>query len=196
MSDETPAGVPGSSGGNGQYIALAVVFLLFGGGLLAYKMKGDDKPPPPPPPPVTSATVARPMLTDAPPPPPMDDDAGVAMPDASTKTAGAVGASPCSLTCSGTASGALQSEVQGIAGRSRGCYERALRQNAQIQGRMTVALKVDAAGNVCGASAVNDTLGAPEVSSCVTGMFRGKKFSPPTGGCANITIPLNFAPKK
>jgi outer membrane biosynthesis protein TonB len=171
------------------------VFLLLGGGLLAYKMKGDDKPPPPPAPIASATTVARPALTDAP-PPPVEEDAGTPAPDASATKVASTGGGPCGTTCSGSASGALQSEVQTIAGRARGCYERALRQNAQLQGKITVALKIDMAGNVCGASAANDSMGSPEVSSCVTGMFRGKKFSPPTGGCVNMTVPLNFTPKR
>lgn len=195
MSEETPAGVPGGSGGNGQYIAIALVFLLLGGALLAYKMKGDDKPPPPAVPTASVTTAAKPALTDAP-PAPVEEDAGTPAPDASTAKPVAVGGGPCSTTCSGSASGALTSEVQGVAGRARGCYERALRQNAQLSGKITVALKIDAGGNVCGASAANDTMGSGEVTSCVTGMFRGKKFSPPTGGCVNMTVPLNFTQKK
>lgn len=196
MSEETPAGVPGGSGGNGQYIAIAVIFLLLGGALLIFKLKGDDKPPPPAVPTASATTVARPMLTDAP-PAPVEEDAGPPVPSASAATkVAATGGGPCSTTCSGSASGGLTSEVQGVAGRARGCYERALRQNAQLSGKITVALKIDQNGNVCSASAANDTMGSGDVTSCVTGMFRGKKFSPPSGGCVNMTVPLNFTQKK
>lgn len=191
MSDESPAGVPGSSG-NGQYIAVALVFLLLGGGLVAYKLKQDDKPPPPPAPSATAET-AKPALTDAPPPPPPEETAAEPTPSATAKVA--TGGGPCSTTCSGSASSALASEVRALGGRAKSCYERALRQNPNLEGHMDVALKIDASGNVCSASSSGGSLGG-DVGQCVAGMFRGKKFSPPNGGCVNMSLPLNFSPKK
>ena len=128
-------------------------------------------------------------------PPPVEEDAGAA--DAGTKVAtGGGGASgPCAGSCTGTAGGDLASAVRGAAGGARGCYERALRQNSGLQGRLTVRLRVDPGGTVCGASIGRDEIHAAEVSSCVLGIFRGRKFPAPQGGCVDMDVPLSFTPK-
>lgn len=170
--------------------------LLLGGGLVGYKlMSGKDPAPTPPVPSAPTTTVTRPSLVDAPPPPPTDEVPSAAPSASTAKTAIPTGGG-CAASCSGTASGALSGEVQGRAGRARGCYERALRNNSTLQGKMSVNITVDSSGNVCAASTSGDTVGSPEVSSCVLGMFRGQKLPAPTGGCVQMRIPLNFQPKQ
>ncbi len=104
---------------------------------------------------------------------------------------------PCQVAkCGGSINNALSSAVSARAGAARPCYERALRVNSNLQGKLTVSVRVDPAGNVCSASIKEDAVHSPEVSNCVTGMFRSAKFPPPTGGCMDVNIPLNFTPRE
>src|SRR5437868_4185499 len=81
------------------------------------------------------------------------------------------------------------------AGSVRGCYERALRQNQMLQGKLMVAVKVGAQGQTCGASLASDTLGDGAVASCVLQKFRSGTFPAPIGGCVDVQVPINFTPK-
>jgi hypothetical protein len=203
MADSPPASTPtpptGGSG-NGPLIGVAVALVAVMGGLLWYKSQSAEAPQPAATvsAPTQSARPPRPMLMDAPPPPPTTDDSAAPPPDdagaAKPKTPGASGGG-CSGSCNGNASGGTTGDIQGRAGAARGCYERALRQNSTLQGRMQVSLRVDPSGTICSASIAGDTVGSPDVSSCVLGMFRGQHVSPPTGGCVDLNVPLSFQPK-
>jgi hypothetical protein len=169
--------------------------LLAMGGLLYWKFKAKDEPPPPVVLPPPSANTA-PHFDEAPPPPPPEEpDAGKKTPQGK-KHVVASGSGGCNPTCSGEAPVALRSALAGTAGSARGCYERALRQNPMLEGRVVVAVKIGAHGNACGASLATDTLGDPSVSSCVLQKFRSGNFPAPVGGCADIKIPISFTPKK
>jgi len=74
QSKPPPSLVPPTHGGNGKYIAVALVLLLGIGGLVAWRV---TQKPPPTPTPVTVATSATalppPKFDDVPPPPPVED---------------------------------------------------------------------------------------------------------------------------
>jgi TonB family protein len=90
----------------------------------------------------------------------------------------------------------LQAAISGRAGAARPCYERALRVNSALQGKLMVNVRIDPQGNVCGSSIAQDQIHSAEVTNCVLGMFRSAKFPPPTGGCAEVNVPLSFVPKE
>jgi hypothetical protein len=69
-------------------------------------------------------------------------------------------------------------------------------QRSEKSGKVTVGLQVGPSGNVCSASIAEDTLGIPEVSSCVLSNFRGKSFPAPDGGCAVVNVPIQFSVAK
>jgi hypothetical protein len=195
-----PSKVPGTSSGSGQYIALAVVLILVMGGLVYWKTRSNEASSAPPvpsaPAPTASAPVRAPMI-DAPPPPP-EEDAGAPAPSSTVAKGvkGAGGGFGCSASsCSGTPAGGMRGELAARAGNARGCYERALRVNPNLQGKLTVSLRVDPNGVICQANIGNDSVGSGEVSSCVLSMFRGQKVSAPSGGCVDVAVPLNFQPK-
>lgn len=197
-----PDKVPGT-GGSGPFVGIAVVFALLLGGLVAWKLKGSDTPAPDTtavtPTTSVAGTQAKPVLTDSiPPPPPVDDPK-----DKAGETAGSSGKKPasgtatgaCGGTCTGTPSGATRSDISARSSAARGCYERALRTNQGLQGKMTVNVRVDPSGQVCSASISGDTVNSGDVSSCVLGAYRGQKVAAPTGGCADMTQTFNFQPK-
>lgn len=190
---------PPPKSGSGGYIALAAVMLAAMGGLIFWKLNSGEATEV-----VEQTSVApqpkdpEPMLDAAPPPPPPEEEvAEPKAPEPEKKVASTGGGtSGCSGACSGTLSAEGQSALRAKGGQARGCYNRALRQDATLSGKMTLAVRISPSGSVCSASVVEDTLQDAAVSTCVTQMFRSGKFPPPQGGCAEVNVPLNFvAPK-
>lgn len=190
-----PSKVPGS-GSNAPLIVVAVLLVLVMGGIVFWKLSSKDAQPPP-----TVASVAptptqtRPMNMDAPPPPPDDDKPEPSASAAKPKAPGGAAGGGCGSGCNGTAGAGMSGQISAMGGAARGCYERALRNNAQLQGRIVVGLSIDTSGTICGASIASDSMGDGSVAQCVLSMFRGKKVAAPTGGCVQASVPLNFQPK-
>lgn len=169
--------------------------LLLMGGLIVWKLAGSDEKPTAIPPAIPKQTAA-PVEAPPPPPEPEELDAGS---DAETEPKKKVvrkSSGGCSGNCAGTASARLQSAVAGKAGQARGCYERALRQNPTLEGRLTVGLRIGPGGQVCSAHINSNSLGDPGVASCVLQMFRAGTFPAPKGGCVDMAVPMNFVPKR
>lgn len=201
MADSIPPDSPQipTTGGGAPYIIGAVVLLAAIGGLVFWKTRGGEEPAPPPPAPTASAPapVATPtaaLMDSIPPPPPVEEvaeaDAGPAV-----KAAPSPKADLCAGPCNGSASAGLSSALSARAASSRTCYERALRTNESLQGKMVVQVRVDANGRVCSARVAEDGVGSQEVSSCVLGSFRGAKLPPPTAGCIDVNVPMSFVPR-
>ncbi len=188
---------PPKQGGSGPFIIAAVVMLLLMGGLIYWKV-GGGKDSEAPTTVVTQPTVAPPPLLEEPPPPPPPleepkEDAGVA-PKKPTRSV--VSSGGCSGPCNGEASSNLKSMLGAKAGQARGCYERALRQNSMLAGRLKVGLRIGPSGNVCSANITANELGDPGIASCVVQMFKSTSFPAPQGGCVDMEVPLRFEPKK
>jgi len=186
---------PAPPSGRGAFYYILAIVVLSGaiGSLIYWRLR----PPPPPevPLPAVSAPVQAPVFAEPPPPPPpLEEDAGQ-VENRNTRVE-APGYNPCAGTCRGTASPALQAALSARAGAARPCYERALRVNAALTGRLTVGLRVDPGGLVCSTSIMHDAIHSAEVASCVMGMFRSSRFPAPTGGCVDVNVPLSFVPKE
>lgn len=194
-----PASSPSSklpgSGNNTPLVVVAVLLVFVMGAIVFWKLRSSDPPPqntvasvaPPP-------TQARPNM-DAPPPPPDDDKPEPSTSAPKPKAPVGGGGAGCGSGCSGTAGAGMSGQISAMGGAARGCYERALRNNAQLQGRIVVGLSIDTSGTICGASIASDSMGDGSVAQCVLSMFRGKKVAAPTGGCVQASVPLNFQPK-
>lgn len=202
MSEEEPE-IPGKSSGVGLYIAGIAVLAAATIGLLVWRARST-----PPPivttaaPPATTAVAPPPPMFAPPPPPKLEAEpeptatasASAGKTSAGSGTAGTGGPNPCG-NCAGEGNAALSSAVNNAAQGARGCYNRAL-QKSEVSGRMTVSVKVGATGAVCSASIGNDTVGSPQVSSCVLSRFQGRSFPPPTNGCLVVNVPINFTIKQ
>jgi hypothetical protein len=165
-------------------------------GLIVWKMSSEDDPAPTPvalpsPPPVIPEFESPPP----PPPPPIEEvvDSGKQS-EAPRKKAG--GGNPaCAGECDGTITSQLDAALHGRARQGQGCYERALRQNPTLQGRLMIRVRVGPKGEVCSARVASDALGDSGVTSCVLQKFLAATFPPPTGGCVDTQVPMNFVPK-
>jgi hypothetical protein len=185
--------VPRHSHGGPVYILAIIVLICAIGAIICWKLK--PAPVAPVNPPSTAAVVKTSALAEPPPPPPpsLDEDAGSAA-NRSAPPAAAAGGS-CA-NCRGTASPALQKALSARAAAARPCYERALRVNAALQGKLLVSVRVDSTGLVCSTGVAQDGIHSSEVSACVLGMFRSSRFPVPTGGCVDINVPMSFIPKE
>lgn len=77
----------------------------------------------------------------------------------------------------------------------RNCYERRLKVNNQLEGRVNVRMRVNSSGSVSAVS-VGGSLNDSQVLSCVRGIANRIHFPPPTGGsCAVVAAPFNFTPR-
>lgn len=95
-------------------------------------------------------------------------------------------------------SGPLPSEVVSrIArrnfGRLRRCYENGLRDNPNLQGRVTVRIVIGRDGKVSNVGGGGD-LPDKSVVSCVTRAFYGLRFPQPEGGIVTASVPIVFTP--
>lgn len=188
---------PPKSGGSGPFIAAALVMLLLMGGLIYWKTRGSEEPKSTTQQPPIAASTATAVLDEPPPPPPPPEepkDAGADTKQPSKHIVSSGGG--CSGECKGEAPGNLRSVLAGKAAQARGCYERALRQNAMLEGRLKIGLRIGPTGSVCSANITLNELGDPGVASCVLQMFRGSPFPAPTGGCVDAEVPMKFEPRK
>jgi len=187
-----PSSSPPPPTSSGAIYIIAVIALVAAiGGLVCWKIKGSKDTPAPVA--TTPIATAPTMLEPPPPPPPVEEDAG-SVEAGAVRTAGNY--NPCSAKCSGSANSALQAAISGRAGAARPCYERALRVNSALQGKLMISVRIDPQGNVCSSSIAQDQIHSPEVANCVMGMFRTAKFPPPTSGCVDVQVPLSFVPRE
>jgi outer membrane biosynthesis protein TonB len=72
------------------------------------------------------------------------------------------------------------------------CYERALKQQPTLSGKLVIRFSIAAAGTVAAVDIDEDTLGAPEVGACTRGMVLRWRFAPPAEAPVEISFPFVF----
>ncbi len=83
--------------------------------------------------------------------------------------------------------------IRGQLGGVRDCYQRELRNNPALQGRLEVSFTLGTSGRITHAS-TNGMSEAPAVGTCVTARLRGLVFPMPEGGSVGFSFPFTFAP--
>lgn len=78
-------------------------------------------------------------------------------------------------------------------GAIKGCYERALRRDPTLKGKVSVRFTVTGAGKVSTARTTLNEL-TPEVGNCIVSAFKRFRFPPPEGGSAVFENPFLFMP--
>jgi hypothetical protein len=81
-------------------------------------------------------------------------------------------------------------------GRFRLCYERGLRSNPTLAGRVDIHFVIDAQGNVKSVTDSGATLHDDATVACVRRGFTALDFPQPSSGAAKVTYPLVFAPHR
>jgi hypothetical protein len=87
----------------------------------------------------------------------------------------------------------VRTAVSNAMGGIKACYERALRRDPTLQGRVTISFTIGATGRVTRAVPSNDTIGSA-VSGCVADRFRLISVSPPRNGTVTFSYPFIFQP--
>jgi hypothetical protein len=91
----------------------------------------------------------------------------------------------------GTVSNAAR-VVAGMRAGFRNCYNRALSQNPDVEGRISLSIKVGPGGEVQGVTAAPSGNLPDSVVSCVKARAQAAQFDPPQGGLAVIQVPVTF----
>lgn len=89
----------------------------------------------------------------------------------------------------------IQRVIRQRAGQFRACYEPALRNNPNLQGRVTVRFVIGRDGSVSNVGNGGSDLPDPSVVSCVVRSFYGLSFPEPKDGIVTVTYPLVFSPE-
>jgi hypothetical protein len=82
--------------------------------------------------------------------------------------------------------------VAGMRAGFRNCYNRALAQNPDVEGRIALNIRVGPGGEVQGVTAAPNGNLPDSVVSCVKARAQAAQFDPPQGGMAVIQVPVTF----
>ncbi len=78
-------------------------------------------------------------------------------------------------------------------GALQSCYERELKKNPKIGGKLIVKFTIGTAGRVTAASIAKDSVGSSAVGKCVVSRIRGWKFPKPEGGSVSVSKSIVFS---
>jgi TonB family protein len=87
-------------------------------------------------------------------------------------------------------------EVRTRIGTIKACYERALKRNPSLSGRVLIRWTITAAGTVSDVEIEEDSLGDAEVASCIKRLVGRWRFPAPSGGSVDVVYPFIFEPNK
>jgi outer membrane biosynthesis protein TonB len=83
-------------------------------------------------------------------------------------------------------------EVRTRLGAIKACYERALKRNPNLSGKVVIHWTITQAGTVSGVDVEQDTLGDAEVASCIKALVARWRFPAPSGGSVDVSFPFVF----
>jgi TonB family protein len=86
----------------------------------------------------------------------------------------------------------VSKEVRARIGAVKACYERALKRNPNLSGKVKVRWTITAAGTVSGVDISDDTMGDSEVASCIKQLVARWRFPAPAGGSVEVEFPFVF----
>jgi hypothetical protein len=88
--------------------------------------------------------------------------------------------------------GIVAREVRSRLGAVKACYERALKRNPSLSGKIIIHWTITAAGTVSGVDVENDTMGDSEVANCIKSLVVRWRFPAPSGGSVEVSFPFVF----
>lgn len=80
-------------------------------------------------------------------------------------------------------------------GSLKGCYERALRRDPTLRGRVTLKLVIGTNGKVTKANVKGETLHDSTIKDCMELHARTMTFPEPQGGAVHLDVPFEFRPQ-
>jgi len=79
-------------------------------------------------------------------------------------------------------------------GLIKACYENALKRNPGLKGKISIRFTILASGGIADIQAVVNSLGSPEVASCITNTMRTWRTQFHPSGPVTVEYPFVFAP--
>ena len=86
----------------------------------------------------------------------------------------------------------VSKEVRTRIGAIKACYERSLKRNPNLSGKIKVRWTITAAGTVSSVEIEEDSMGDAEVVSCIKGLVSRWRFPAPSGGSVDVVYPFVF----
>jgi hypothetical protein len=83
-------------------------------------------------------------------------------------------------------------EVRARMGAIKACYERALKRNPSLSGKIAMRWTITPAGTVTGVDVDQDTMNDSDVSSCIKSQISHWRFPAPAGGSVEVQFPFLF----
>jgi len=83
-------------------------------------------------------------------------------------------------------------EVRARMSAIKACYERALKRNPSLSGKVAVRWTITPAGTVSGVDIDQDSLGDSDVTSCIKSLVAHWRFPAPSGGAVEVSFPFLF----
>lgn len=94
--------------------------------------------------------------------------------------------------CEGELSATAIAALRATAAKANDCYESALKEQNQLEGKMMVRLRLAAGREPCEATIEQSSFAAPEAfSRCVLERLRQTEARP-RSGCVDVALPLSF----
>ena len=75
-------------------------------------------------------------------------------------------------------------------GAIKACYEKELRRNAGLKGRITLRFTIGTSGRITNIDVSQNTTGDDAIASCIIDKVQSWKFDPPSGGAVTFTYPF------
>jgi TonB family protein len=72
----------------------------------------------------------------------------------------------------------------------KSCYERSLKTNPNLKGKVTIKFTIGPAGRITDISVAQNTTGDAGVGECIIGKVRAWRFDPPSGGSVTFSYPF------
>jgi hypothetical protein len=133
---------------------------------------------------------------DIPPPPALPDatpDTGHAKPVINSNGGGGDGCG--AATCNGSVGTDLSNALAFRARTAHKCYDEALAQDGTLKGQVVINVRVGSNGSICSAAVKSSDIANPGIAPCIANRFRqGARLPSPTGGCAEVNVPMRLLP--
>jgi hypothetical protein len=120
------------------------------------------------------------------------------VPDEAPETHGAPNRGPSEPagSCHGKSTRAMTNELTARADYVRGCYDELLHRDRSRKGRIVIGLWIGPTGVVQRAGLMEDEIDDPDFETCVLERVSLPLRHPPERGCAEVQIPIRFAPEE
>jgi len=89
--------------------------------------------------------------------------------------------------------GAVKKVFKRRSGAIKHCYEKALKSNPNVKGKVTIRFQIGTAGRITRIKVTGNTTGSSSIGSCITGKVKSWRFPSPDGGPVTFSYPFILA---